>query len=266
MIRVDGRRYRNWVLVCAGHGLYQCGEWHGVPTAGDESALEDHLRYAYRLAHRLRVRALVLSGGHTRPHVPAVREGRVTNSEAAGMHAWATEYGLDPGNADVLLEPYARDSFENVFFALLAYHRRYFEWPRGVGVVSWTFKAARFAIIAEGLGIGRFRFFGSGQASNAAVCAHEIKNSSTIVGSGDPSGLVFDPLHRAQRFGDKRARRTPPALADRYLGAVKAAYDVASSVGAAGPIADVLDRVECLAPGPGWRDIQWPWQEKLVTR
>jgi hypothetical protein len=125
-----------------------------------------------------------------------------------------------------------------------------------VGAVSWKFKALRFYLIACGLRLaeGRFRFFGSGdpagQAAIEAFAGASVQYDAAIVRGGE----IVDPLHRDREwFGAKRMGRMPREFGsnDDYLRRVKQEY------GNEG----VIDLVESIEPGPGWREVGWPWFE-----
>ena len=65
---------------------------------------------------------LVFSGGRTRPQLE--KETGLL-SEAEGMKAFAVRSGKLSGEEDrVILESWARDSMENVFFSLLAFFNK----------------------------------------------------------------------------------------------------------------------------------------------
>lgn len=247
------------VLVLAGHALYHAGQWFGLPSALDPSGVEQQVRDAFLLARSGVYDVLVLSGGRTRPDLPEVRSGYVTCSEAEGMLVFARDQGLDAGKAIVLLEPFARDSFENVFFSACACHAASGAWPSHMGVVSCIFKAVRFYLIAAGMGLdGRFAFHGCGAPRSLLACISEVCNLSGIVRTADGSGDLGDPLQRSPAFAAKRAKRTPPDLAADYLTAVKRSYDHPLVPRQAGAVAAWIDRLEHLHPGE-WRDLTWPW-------
>jgi hypothetical protein len=167
------------------------------------------------------------------------------------MLEYARAAGLTGPADTVLLEPWGRDSFENLFFSILCFHRKFGEWPARVGAVSWKFKALRFYLIACGLRLddGRFRFFGSGDPAGFEQFAIAgAQYDSMIVRDGE----IVDPLHRdPQWFAPKRQARTPTGFPTNaaYLGQVKQAYGQA----------ELIDQVEALDPGPAWREVVWPW-------
>jgi len=233
------------LLMLAGHAIYEGGAWHGGHQDEDRHYAR-HVCDAFRILRGEGYQALALSGGRSRPELA----DRVRNSEAAGMLEFARTAGLANAGDNVLLEQYGRDSFENLFFSMLHFHKRFGEWPARVGAVSWKFKALRFYLIACGLRLdGRFRFFGSGDpASFAEFAVASVQYDDRIVEDGE----IVDPLQRdAHWFGAKRMGRTPREFSSNadYLRRVKQEYGHA----------DLIDQVEALAPGPGWRDLRWPW-------
>jgi hypothetical protein len=237
------------LLMLAGHAIYQGGRWHGGHQ-NEDRLYETHVRDAFRIFADEGYQALVLSGGRSRPQLAP----EIGNSEAEGMFEYARGAGLAGGT--VLLEQFGRDSFENLFFSILRFHREFGEWPSRVGAVSWKFKALRFYLIACGLRLaeGRFRFFGSGdpegQAAIEAFAAASVQYDGMIVRGGD----IVDPLHRDRDwFGVKRLGRTPREFAtnEDYISRVKREY------GNGG----LIDALESIEPGPGWREAVWPWQD-----
>src|SRR5262249_5602785 len=115
-----------------GHALYQNGEWHGG-FPGEEAVYEQHVIASVELFQRLSgPKVLIFSGGKTRPQLPAVQRGEVNVSEGAGMFAFARERRLATTWDDILAEEYARDSFENFWFSILAFHRHTHTWPAQV--------------------------------------------------------------------------------------------------------------------------------------
>jgi hypothetical protein len=234
------------LLMLAGHAIYQDGRWHGGHQ-NEDRLYEEHVRDAFRIFRAEGYQALALSGGRSRPDLAA----EIGNSEAEGMLEYARAAGLAGQAGEVLLERYGRDSFENLFFSMFCFHRRFGEWPARVGAVSWKFKALRFYLIACGLRLegGRFRFFGSGDPSGFEDFAvASVQYDAMIVREGQ----IVDPLHRdANWFAPKRRARTPREFPTSavYLARVKKEYGCA----------DLIDQVESLGPGPQWRDLCWPW-------
>src|SRR5580704_2607536 len=100
------------LLMLAGHAIYQDGRWHGG-YENEDRLYEKHVRDAFRIFATEGYQALVLSGGRSRPHLAP----GITHSEADGMFAYAREAGLAQPGDPVVLEKFARDSCENLFFS-----------------------------------------------------------------------------------------------------------------------------------------------------
>jgi hypothetical protein len=250
------------LLMLAGHAIYQDGQWHGGHQ-NEGRHYEQHVRDAFAILDQEGYQALALSGGHSRPHLLDI-----THSEAEGMHEYAAGAGLLRAGHTVLLEQLGRDSFENLFFSMLCFHRRFGEWPSQVGAVSWKFKALRFYLIACGLGLaeGRFRFYGSGDPSGHAAIEALATASAQYDGMIVDGGEIVDPLHRGSGcFTSKRLGRMPREFAGNrdYLRRVKQEYDAEfdAVTGQQGVVGRVIDCVESLEPGPAWREIAWPWSQ-----
>jgi hypothetical protein len=234
------------LLMLAGHAIYQDGRWHGGHQ-NEDRLYETHVRDAFRIFADEGYHALALSGGRSRPHLAP----EIGNSEAEGMLEYARAAGLEKEGDAVLLERWGRDSFENLFFSMLCFHREFGEWPSRVGAVSWKFKALRFYLIACGLQLaeGRFRFFGSGDPSGfEEFSIASVQYDDMIVRGGE----IVDPLHRdPQWFAPKRIGRTPREFGSNaeYIECVKREYGCP----------ELIDAVESISPGPAWRSMQWPW-------
>ena len=241
---------RDGLLVVCGHAIRQDGKWWGG-FAGEEPCYEAHVRDGVNLWRSEGYRALVFSGGHSRPNLP------VANTEAAGMREYAVEAGLiAPGESGVLLEEFARDSFENVLFSVLAYWRHFGAWPERLGVVTWKFKAMRQYLIGIALGFTgeRFCFHGSGDPRSREN-AEDIGLASVFYDSqivDVRANRIVDPLHRCEAFASKRLGRMPLEFGrdnGRYLETVKAAYGAGA----------LIDEIEAITPGDGWRGFRPPW-------
>ncbi len=250
------------LLILPGHGIFQDGGWHGH-YRGEEAALETQLGLALQLLSGPDWEALMLSGGYTRPNLlPPLR-----NSEAGGMMEFIRQNHPDTPPKPILLENFARDSFENLFFSLLNFYAAYRRWPQRIGVISWPFKALRYYAICVGLKIppGRFVFFGQGDAADpAAALAGSLRTGRHLM-SGSLNEL-YDPLHRDQtNFARKRRKRMPLSYAgseQNYLAALRECFrEKAASPEVFGLIDQILTQVSKLSPGPQWRELTWPWQE-----
>ncbi len=256
------------LLLVAGHAIFQDGAWHGG-YPGEEAIYQRHALDGVKLSRTRGYDALVLSGGRTRDRAPGFPASQVTNSEAEGLAELLAGFPLERrGAPDMLVEPFARDSFENLLFAMLCYHRHRGRWPARVGVVSWKFKALRFYVLACGLGLseGRFTFHGSGDLDGAgateAAAAASVAADAALVDLTGRRPELHDPLQRDGRtFAAKRAERMPWRFDStaEYMAEVKAAYDPEFGEGQQGEVGRLLDTVEALGPGAVWRDVRWPW-------
>ena len=185
------------------------------------------------------------------------------------MLAFARDAGLVPAESPIFLaEEFARDSFENVFFSVLAYRRNFGYWPSRVGALSWKFKALRYYMIGLGLGLLKndFRFFGSADPLSSEACEKvaiaSVAYDAQIVDLNQME--IVDPLHRGPDFARKRTSRMPSEFNNEngaYLKAVIQAYDSQlSEIGVPGIIAHTINSVETLGPGPQWRTFAPPWR------
>ena len=245
-------------VIVPGHAIFQDGRWYGG-FYGDDRFYEQHVRDGVTLHDSLDSSVIVFSGGRTRPDHEAVRSGGVTNAEGEGMLEYAKQYC--PALRNSIAETFARDSFENVLFSLLAFRHHLGEWPASVHLVSWPFKALRFYLIACGLGLadGRFAFHGSGdldsQSDLEIVAAENAAYDSEIVWIRRTDARILDPLHRSQSFANKRLRRMPAVYESNsdYMEAVKQAYT-------GGPAGAIIETVESTGAHGRWREATWPWQ------
>lgn len=258
------------LLIVAGHAIYQNGVWYGG-WPNEEQFYEQHVLDGFEVWKSEAYQALALSGGRTRRNLP----NGITNSEGEGLLEFAKDAELHIGQSNVLVESYARNSFENVFFSMLCFFHKFKYWPSRVGIVSWKFKALRFYVIACGLKLGnrRFIFHGSGdpdsQKTIEIVSVANAKYDASIVDTTKQE--IRDPLHRdPQEFGAKRLDRTPPEFRnnEKYVKQVKIAYDEvfsrteARSQGVVGEIIDEVEKIKPgLTPGSSWREIKWPWED-----
>lgn len=241
------------LVICPGHAIFQRGQWYGG-YYGEDHFYAGHVHAALELLRSSPSDVLVFSGGCTRSNDPAVRNGSVTNSEAAGMLEFAKPGLSDTEQRRIALEPWARDSFENVFYSLLACFHRFGAWPASVYAVTWPFKANRFYMIACGLGLGdRFIFRGNGDLENQEALEVVTRVNVQYEQAMAPGGEILDPLHRGPDFVKKRLDRMPGEFTEntQYIVAVKEAYGASAAV----------DAVESCPVGPEWRNIEWPWQQ-----
>lgn len=233
----------NNFVACMGHAVYngedltkaKDGEkWIGG-VIREGPIYWEHVRQAAIIAIAHGYECLILSGGHTRTRNESSHpvdghsyEG-TPKSEACGMldvgiqEGWfetaqtsGKEHRLvrDPrdGKFDsskigkpipILLEEYARDSFENLLFSILRYRQWTGKMPDGtIGVVSFPWKGLRYSFAAGALGVDPFHFYGAGQIPIA-----DLKGSAKGE-SGFVAMASADADHRGKYFSEKRRNRT----------------------------------------------------------
>ena len=249
--------------MAALHAIYFNGRWHGG-FPGEETFYARHVEAAIELLHAGTYDYLSLSGGRTHPTVAKQTAGI---PEAEGAKQYAIDKGLLNADDDrIILETWARDSMENLYFSVLAFFQKTSRWPSRVGVVSWASKGLRFHLIACGMRLGgRIFFHGVGdyptQTSLERACAAEVHLNAALT---DPSCIppdyrLVDPLLRGSEFAGKRWSRMPDMFSPDEHGN-KLYMDAVKAYAAGNPkVLQLIDDVENLKSGDGWRDIAWPW-------
>src|SRR6476619_6168293 len=107
------------LVITAGHAIYRNGVWYGG-FPGEESFYASHVEAGIRLMQDGKYDYWIPSGARTRPRCEKETDGI---SEAEGMLNYAVEQGWCSAADDrILLETWARDSMENLFFGILAFH------------------------------------------------------------------------------------------------------------------------------------------------
>jgi len=258
------------MVITAGHAIYRDGVWHGG-FKGEDAFYARHVEVGLQLVNDGHYDYWIPSGGPTRPAFESQTGGI---SEAEGLLNYAVEHHLCAASDErIVPEVWARDSMENLFFGILALHRKTGAWPSRVGVVSWSSKGLRYHLIASGMRLGgRIVFHGVGdypaQADLERACAAEARFNATIVDLSrtPPDYRLVDPLLRnTSEFAQKRWSRMPSAFSpdaagsQAYMERVKAAYGASDE-----PVRNLIDRVEQMTPGDGWKTIDWPWGQTGV--
>ena len=237
------------------HGMYADGKHLGLKYPGEAPKIEQHGIVAAALATESNARALVPTGGRTRPDLFA---SGIKESEAEGMETFIRSTGKLGPNVEIIGENWARDSLENALFSMFAYCHVTGAYPERFTAVSWRFKENRILLIGTALGIPGFEFVGVENPETAnllhAICAETGYLASLL---HFQTQTLVDPLHRAAAFEEKRRGRMPPAYkrdSARYLADVRTAYAKAEGVN------EAIDALAALAPGDGWKAVRWPWQ------
>lgn len=175
------------LLILCCHCVYHEGNIYSE-FPEDKPVYEQHLRESIRALQEGHYDVLIVSGGFTK--------GELGKSEARGMLDWAKDLNLN--TAGVLLEEYARDSFENVLFSMCRFFQEYKQFPRSVGVCSWKSKKRRFEIIADALRLPNYSFLGIGEKEE--IDEREAKLLDIV---------IDDPLHCKPSLAYVRRKRDP---------------------------------------------------------
>lgn len=241
----DQRSLMNRLLIVAGHAIFDPSKslnsyfhnlphssnvelppdcnWHGFEPKKFKggavrqmvSVVEEHVRSGCGLMANYDW--IAFSGGRTRGRLHDDPDGSdyekqgIKNSEGSGMVDFARRTGCLP--ASYFAEECASDSFTNILYSILAFHKQTNEWPAMIGVVSMPHKSTRFHLMALGLGYTdeRFTFHGVGRIPDLETNAYrEIKNMMELI-DPDKENVIRDPLLRDPTlFGKKRAERLHP--------------------------------------------------------
>ena len=133
---------------------------------------------------------LIISGGYTRKEIK--------KSEAQGMLDWTKDLGLNLENflahKRIILEEYARDSFENLLFSICRFYQVFKIFPKEICIISWKFKENRIRTIAKALKIPNFKYLAVGE-----------KNASDL----ESTLFQDDLLCQGKFFSQKRQKRNP---------------------------------------------------------
>lgn len=104
---------------------------------GEHLTFLKHIESAFEAARRSDTRAaVVFSGGCTNPDHAHLSEARSYLDAANALRR-------DRRN-EVLLEELATDSYQNLLFSVLAFHRNFGSYPSHIKVITHDFKCARF--------------------------------------------------------------------------------------------------------------------------
>ncbi len=214
---------------------------------GQEPVHKDHIKKAFDLLDRDHM--LVLSGGNTQPEL------NVDKNEAEEVYDFALNIGVEKAEIieeKIIFEKFARDSFENLFFSLLAFKKETGDWPQKTTIVSFNFKKYRFNAISIGLKLPILSFLACEDIWLPAEQAEAAQLSeSNIIEKMIEGKKIWDPLQRAISFREKREQRRHKNFKSEkeYLERIEKEYG----------FGDLLKQVEELNPGPEWKSIDWPW-------
>lgn len=207
-------RHARHLIMVAGHAVYKAPVRDAAHVALEESwhlesfqhgqltTMISHIERGVQLAAADNASLLLFSGGETRPAAGPRSEAQ-SYWDAADALGW---FGAPQVRQRAHLEAQARDSFENLLFALCRFHELSGSYPERVTVVSFGFKRWRFEELhraAVRFPRTRFAFEGIDPPHlSPSVLAGERAHSARP--------FMFDPYGcRTQGLLDKRASRNP---------------------------------------------------------
>ena len=143
------------LLLVAGHAVYvgqdfldpeQHRHWFLQSfQRGEPPFYIEHIRAGIDVASRDPSSLLVFSGGQTRGEAGPRSEAQSYWNLAEHFRWWSTP----EISGRTTTEEFARDSFENLLFAICRFKEWTGRYPQKIRVVSWAFKERRFALHRE---------------------------------------------------------------------------------------------------------------------
>ena len=184
--------------------------WYLEPfQRGQLQTMLAHIRRGVELAAADNASLLVFSGGETRP-TAGPRSEALSYWEAADALGWFGAAGVRERS---VLEVAARDSFENLLFAVCRFREAAGRYPQRVSVVSFGFKRRRFVELhraALRFPRSRFAYVGVDPPNlGLDVLRGELSHSAKPF-ERDPYGCA-QPELRAKRSGRNPFRRSVAA-------------------------------------------------------
>ncbi len=214
-------------LILCSHCVYdQGGIYSDYPE--DKDVFEKQLRQSVQAMEDGHHDILIISGGYTKTEIE--------KSEARGMLDWAIDLNLKISPNQILLEEFARDSFENVLFSICRFHEYYDYFPQSLTVCSWESKRTRFMTIANALRLLHYSLMGVG-----------IKDEIQQAEDYSSEIIEADPLHRGVSFAQKRVQRDTWEKGNHYakLPRLRKMFDTLTDMEKKGLTNS--------------SDIEWPW-------
>jgi hypothetical protein len=164
----------------------------------------EHIRRAVEMAAADPAALLVFSGCHTAPEAGPL-------SEALGYWMLAEQFGwwgMAEARARSTLEDFALDSFQNLLYSICRFREFTGEYPAGITVAGWGFKARRFAELhraAIRFPAARFRYVAVNEPPELAVAERE-EAATRAAFTADPYGY-FKALAEKRRSRDPHRRQ-----------------------------------------------------------
>jgi len=208
VVTSNSKHLENLVLI-AGHAVYvghdfvhpeQDRNWFLQSfQRGEPPFYIEHIRAGIDVAGRDASSLLVFSGGQTRREAGPRSEAQSYWNLADYFRWWS----LPEVSGRATTEEFARDSFENLLFAICRFKECTGRYPQMIRVVSWAFKEERFGLHRNALRFppSRFEFHGANQPEDLSGAKKgEVKAIAAF--QADPYGTGDD-------LGRKRADRNP---------------------------------------------------------
>jgi hypothetical protein len=204
----DSNHLVNLVLV-AGHAVYvgqdfldpeQDRNWFLQSfQRGEPPFYIGHIRAGIDVAGRDPSSLLVFSGGQTRREAGPRSEAQ-SYWNLAEYFCW---WSIPEVSGRATTEEFARDSFENLLFAICRFKEWTGRYPQKIRVVSWAFKEERFGLHRDALRFPkeRLEFVGANQPVDLGG-AQKGEAKAIAAFKADPYGTGDD-------LGRKRADRDP---------------------------------------------------------
>ena len=126
---------------------------------GEPAFYVEHIQEGVRLLGQDPESLLLLSGGRTRPDAGAWSEAATYRAIAESHRFWESdERARAELEERVGIEPFARDSLENLQYSVARFQDLTSRYPGRITIVGWSFKQPRFDLHRETLGIPEEHF------------------------------------------------------------------------------------------------------------
>ncbi|HJO94703.1 MAG TPA: hypothetical protein QF753_14995 [Victivallales bacterium] len=138
------------------------GQWVLFPfQQGEPKYYLEHMKHGIELLKRNENSILMFSGGHTRKDSGNWTEASSYLQAGLFYNLWADDASSENSLANrIILEEYARDSFENLLFSICKFYEVTDIFPGKITLISWDFKKTRFILHCESIGysVNNFSF------------------------------------------------------------------------------------------------------------
>lgn len=165
---------------------------------GEVSYYIEHIDAGLTLLKQLKDSVLIFSGGRTREDVGEWTESASYLAVAETLTGWEWTF-LER----VLLEEYARDSFENLLFSLHAFKDQFGFLPEHIYVTGWKFKKTRYEQHFEALGINTHKYSYVGVNNPEDLVSAEASEQQTR------EQFIQYPDGNGGELANKRQKRNP---------------------------------------------------------